>query len=93
METKILNEFKRLPITYTKKIIIPAKYQKFIWDKHPKDKKIILEKLIQRILTYGNYNDIKWIFQKYPEETYTISLKYPDIKRGVKFWIKYWYEK
>jgi len=29
-------------------------------------------------------------YKLYPEKTYNIAMKYPDIKRGVKFWVKRW---
>lgn len=54
---------------------------------------MILEKFILRILHYGNFEDIKWLYENYPEETYQVSMKYPEVKRGVRFWIRLWKEK
>jgi hypothetical protein len=76
-----------IPI-YKKMINIPKKYKMFFWDE-PTGKTYV-EKYILRILYYGNFEDIKYIFKKYPKETYVIAFRYPEIKRGVKFWIKLW---
>lgn len=35
----------------------------------------------------------KWLYEKYPEETFDVALRYPEIKRGVRFWIRVWKEK
>lgn len=69
---------------------IPEKYKLFFWD--CSEGKVILEKFILRILQYGGFEDLKWLYRNYPEETYEIAIKYPEIKRGVKFWIKWWRE-
>jgi len=81
---------ERLKIEYKKKVKIPEKHKSFFWDCH--DGSVILEKYILRILTYGNFEGIKELYNEYPEETFKIAFKYPEIKRGVKFWIKKWKE-
>lgn len=78
----------RVRITYSRSIKIPKKYRLFFWD-CPQGK-VILEKFILRLLQYGKFEDLKWLYNKYPEQTYNIASKYPEIKRGVKFWIKWW---
>ncbi len=80
----------RIKLTYKQKVEIPSKYKKFFWDEP--EGVTFLEKFILRILKYGDFEDIKWLYQKYPEETYAITFKYPDIKRGIKFWMKKWHE-
>lgn len=80
----------RIKPTYTTTVKIPQKYRPFFWD-CPQGK-VFLEKFILRILQYGRFKDIKWVYRKYPEETSDIAFKYPGIKRGVKFWIKWWRE-
>lgn len=78
----------RIKLTYTQKVSIPPQFQMLFWD--CPDKTTFLEKFILRILNYGNFEEIKWLYKKYPDECYKIALKYPDIRRGVKYWIKLW---
>lgn len=78
----------RLKVTYTHKVKIPEKYKIFFWDEPSGF--TFLEKFILRIFKYGTFEDIKWLLKKFPEECYEIALKYPDIKRGIKFWVKKW---
>ena len=51
-----------------------------------------LESIILKVLTYGKFEDIRTLYKMFPEETYSVVKRYPDIKRGVRFWIKRWYE-
>lgn len=73
---------------YPAPVEVPPIYQKFLWD-HP-EQVAPLEKFILRILTYGKFEDIRWLYNKYPEETKDIVRRYKEIKRGIRFWIKYW---
>ncbi|MCM8767988.1 MAG: hypothetical protein NC921_04305 [Candidatus Omnitrophica bacterium] len=86
---KITEKTSRIKITYKEKVKIPEKYRFMFWDCK---ENVILEKYILRILTYGNFEDIKEVYKKYPEQTFNIAFKYPEIKRGIKFWIKKWKE-
>lgn len=88
---KTRGEAKRIKITYKQNVKIPEKYRVYFWD-NPDDE-VYLEKFILRILYYGKFDDIRWLYENYPDETYDIAFKYPEIKRGVKFWIKRWREK
>ncbi len=81
----------RIKPEYIKYIEIPDELQALFWD--CPERKTYLEKFIKRILDYGNFDEIKWVYQQYPEETFRIVFKYPDIRRGVKFWIKLWSNK
>lgn len=77
----------RIKWDFTEKVSIPDSLKDYLWeykDFAP------LEVLIKRVLQYGNFEEIKKIFELYPDETFQISLKYPDLRRGVKFWIKRW---
>jgi uncharacterized protein Usg len=76
---------------YRNKISVPEKYRRFLWD-YP-DGYAPLETLILRVLKYGKFEDVKWIYQQYPNETYYVAFTYPEVKRGIKFWIKRWREK
>ncbi|MCM8776869.1 MAG: hypothetical protein NC905_01200 [Candidatus Omnitrophica bacterium] len=89
MKMIITGKTSRVKITYRETVTIPEKYKDLFWDCK---ENTILEKYILRILTYGNLEDIKEVYNKYPEETFDITFKYPEIKRGVKFWIKRWKE-
>lgn len=78
---------ERIKWDYFEYVEIPDEFRIFLWDYK---KKAPLEILILRVLTYGNFYEIEKIYKLYPEETFKISFKYPEIKRGVKFWIKRW---
>ncbi|MDI6766843.1 MAG: hypothetical protein QME52_08485 [Bacteroidota bacterium] len=79
----------RVKWTYPQLVMFPSRFKKFLWE-HP-NYKAPLEKLIYRIFTYGNFTDLQWLYKKYPNEAFSLSKKYSDIKRGVKFWMEYWY--
>jgi len=80
-------EVKRIKPTFKEIVKIPLKFSIFFWD--CPEGKVILEKFILRILNYGRFEDLKWVYKKYPKETYEIAFKYESIRRGVKFWIKF----
>lgn len=77
----------RIKWDYFEKIQISEKFSRYLWDYK---ERAPIEILIFRILKYGSFEEIKEIFELYPNETYKIAMKYPEIKRGVKFWIKKW---
>lgn len=78
----------RIKPEYIQPIEIPDNLQMLFWD--CPEQKTYLEKFIKRILDYGNFEEIKWCFEHYPNETFVIAFKYPDMRRGVKFWIRLW---
>jgi hypothetical protein len=78
---------QRIMWDYEEEVKIPDKFKMYLWeykDKAP------LEILIIRILKYGDFEEIREIYNLYPEQVYKISNKYPDMKRGVRFWIRRW---
>ncbi|ACI21689.1 hypothetical protein [Thermodesulfovibrio yellowstonii] len=77
----------RIKWDYFSKVQIPEKFARYLWDYKEESP---LEILILRVLKYGSFEEVNAIFELYPEETYKIAMKYPEIKRGVKFWIKRW---
>lgn len=77
----------RIKATYPEKSKIPCGMEKYLWEHR---KTAPLEKIILRVLLYGNFEEIKKIFLLYPGETSVTAEKYPDVKRGVLFWIKRW---
>ena len=77
----------RIKQTYTEKSPIPHGMKKYLWEHN---KTAPLEKIILRVLLYGKFEEIKKIYLLYPEETSVTAGKYPDIKRGILFWIKRW---
>lgn len=81
---------KRIKWTYCQEVPVPNKFKTYLWDHI--EGKAPLEKLIYRVLQFGTFKDIQWLYKKYPEECFTIINNYSDIERGVKFWIKYWHE-
>ncbi|BAT70873.1 conserved hypothetical protein [Thermosulfidibacter takaii ABI70S6] len=86
---KVKGPSHRAKWDYTQEVKIPEKLKTYLWDHQDQAP---LEKLIYRTLYYGSYDDIKFIFSLYPDETLKICLKYPDIHRGVRYWIKTWHE-
>jgi len=84
------NDLVRLKWDYTKKVKIPKSYKQFLWD-YP-DGTAPLEMMILRILTYGTFQDLEWLYKKYSEETNKLAFKYPVIKRGVRFWVRKWHD-
>ncbi len=71
--------------TYKEKSSIPCGMEKYLWE-HKKTAP--LEKIILRVLQYGSFKEKKKIYILYPSETFLTAGKYPEIKRGVRFWIK-----
>lgn len=82
-----MREIKRIKWDYVSYIKIPNEFKMYLWDY---EKNAPLEMIILRVLKYGDFKDIRKIYSLFPEETYKIAFKYPQIKRGVKFWIKRW---
>mgnify|MGYP000960760970 CR=1 FL=1 len=80
---------QRIKPGYTEELSIPCGMEKYLWE-HKKTAP--LEKIILRVLLYGKFEEIKQLFILYPKETLSTSDKYPEIKRGVRFWIKRWYD-
>jgi len=88
---KLKGNVLRLKPKFVEFVKIPKKFKPYFWD--CPDNKTYLEKFIIRILTYGRFDEIKWVYKKYPQETYDVIMRYNEIKRGVKFWIKLWKER
>lgn len=80
----------RVKWRYLKQVEIPQRYQTFLWD-HPAGR-APLEKFLVRLFTYGQFEDLQWVYAHYPKESIDIISRYPDIRRGVKFWIRRWHE-
>jgi len=82
---------KRIIPKYMNKVSVPVSVQALLWDE--KGRKAPLEKLILRILTYGRFKEVRWVYGRHPSETFEMLSRYPEIKRGVKFWIEHWHAK
>lgn len=80
----------RIKWNYSQQVNFPEKYKKLLWEHI--NRKAPLEKLIHRIFTYGRFEDLQWLYHKYPDQSFELSKKYNDIKRGVKFWMEYWHD-
>ncbi len=85
---QIRGDVKRVKMIYKEWIRIPEPFRKFVWDSL--NGKAPLESVILKVLMYGKFEDIKKLYEMYPEETYTTAFRYPEIKRGIKFWLKRW---
>jgi len=86
----LISSNKRIKWKYKTEIAIPDNFQTYFWDEN--NKKVAIEKFIYRILEYGDFAEIKLLYNKFPNQCYDIIGRYPFIKRGVKFWIKNWHE-
>lgn len=53
---------KRILWDYKNQVPIPTAYQQFLWD-YP-GKTAPLEMLILRILIYGSFRDLRWLYNK-----------------------------
>lgn len=85
---KVRGETERIAWKYFHPVQIPERFQKFFWD--CTEGAVPLEKFILRLLTYGGFEDVRWLYQSYPQETLDVAHRYPHIKRGIKFWLKVW---
>jgi len=77
----------RIKWKYMQKVPIPSTIKQLLWDEQTVAP---LEKIIMRVLQYGNYDEIKYIYGMYPEEVTEIVNRYTGLRRGVKFWVVYW---
>ncbi len=84
---KVRSYQERIVPVYRQEVEVPEKFRQFCWD--AVEGKIELEKLIYRVLQYGNFEEIKEIYSAYPEEVESVTDRY-EVHRGVRFWIKYW---
>jgi len=86
---KTTGQQKRIKPEYTQQIEMPSAYSHLLWD-HPNGR-APLEKVIHRLLIYADIDKIKWLMTNYPQITYQLITKYPDVPRGAKFWVKKYY--
>ena len=75
---------------YPEMVSVPQKFCRFLWG-YP-DRNAPLEIYLLRLLTYGKFEYIQMLFSRFPEQVYDVTGRYSQIHRGVKFWIRKWYE-
>ncbi len=86
---KTTGEVKRVKMIYKQWVNVPEPFRKFVWD--AMDGKAPLESIILKVLTYGKFEDIKKLYGMFfPDETLSVVERYPDIRRGIKYWIRKW---
>ena len=85
---KTTGNSERIKPIYKEWVEVPDCFRKIVWD--ALDGKSPLEDIILKVLMYGSFEEIKKLFKMYPEETYNVAFRYPEIKRGVRYWIKVW---
>ena len=85
---KTTGKAHRIPMLYKQWIEVPEPFKKFIWS--TLDGKVPLEEMILKVLTYGKFEDIRRLYEMYPDETLSVVERYPNIKKGVKYWVKRW---
>lgn len=83
---KTIGRQTRIKPEYTEEIEVPYSFRQYLWD-HPNGR-APLEKVIYRLLVYPSFAGIKWLMTNYPDETFKLANKYPDIPRGARFWVK-----
>ena len=82
---------KRQVPKYRTKMTVPRSIKPLLWDEQ--SGKAPLEKLILRVLIYGRFEELRRVYGRHPSQTFEMLSRYPEIKRGVKFWIEYWHAK
>ncbi|NWF52837.1 MAG: hypothetical protein HXY47_07125 [Nitrospirae bacterium] len=78
---------QRIKWDFKENVEIPTMFKIYLWEYK---EQAPLEMLIKRVLQYGSFDEIKRLYEMFPEQTYTVTFKYPEIKRGIRFWIKRW---
>ncbi|NPA33862.1 MAG: hypothetical protein GXO48_02915 [Chlorobi bacterium] len=78
----------RKPLKFKNRVPIPEKWRKYLWDEPSGEAPV--EKVVLRVLMYGGYEDWREVYERYPEVCKYVAENYPQIHRGVKFWIKWW---
>ena len=81
----------RIPWRYHRRVHLPTAFRSLVWDEHGGT--VPLEKLILRIVTYGTFDELSWVYRTYPEETFDLVQRYPDIRRGVRYWVRVWHDR
>lgn len=84
---------ERIRWKYTRAVPIPADYRPYLWD-YPGEK-APLEVILKRVLTYGGFEDLKWLMSEYPNETLDLVERYSSAPfcregrmRGVRVWVR-----
>ena len=85
---KVRGPTERIVPKYTEWIEIPERFRAFVWD--ALEGKTPLEDIILKVLLYGKFEDIRDAFALYPDAVIHVALSYPEIHRGIRFWIKKW---
>ncbi len=85
---KVRGKAERIKWDYFELVEFPDRFKPFLWEY---GNKAHLEMVIYRVLYYGSFGDVLEVYRRWPEQTYRIALKYPDLHRGVKFWVRRWY--
>ncbi len=78
----------RKSAVYKEWVIVPTRFASFVWDSF--EGKTPLEELVHRVLVYGKFEDIRDLYHLYPDAVRHVGLTYPDVHRGVRYWIKEW---
>jgi len=86
---RVKGEAKRVRLVYKEWVKIPEPFKKFVWSSL--NGKAPLEEIILKVLTYGDFEAIKKLYEMFPKESYDVVMRYPHIKRGVRYWIKRWH--
>jgi len=84
------NPSSRIKPRYNTWVVIPEQLTRLVWD--AMDGRAPLEEMVHKVLYHGDFSDIKTIFSLYPEVTFYVVNTYPDIHRGVRYWIRKWRE-
>lgn len=75
----------RISPVYTEHVAVPRELRPFLWD--CPDGHAPLEKVVLRALTYGSFNHLRFVCQKFPAAARRVAKTYPDLRRGVRYWV------
>lgn len=76
---------RNIPV-YIQRVAVPRELRPFMWD--CPDGKAPLEKMVLRTLNYGNFAELRFVCRKFPVAARHIANTYPDIRRGVRYWVR-----
>ena len=71
---------------YTRIVTIPRDIRPLLWD--CPDGKATLEKVVLRAVSYGNFDQLRLVCRKFPAASRHVANTYPDIRRGVRYWVR-----
>ncbi len=79
---------KRIVPKYKEWVVVPEEFRAVIWDAFRGESP--LEEMVYKILLYGKFHHIRRAYELYPEVVKHVAFSYPEIHRGVRYWVRKW---